>query len=588
MANTTQILKILARDFPNAKSELNFENPYQLIVAVILSAQCTDKRVNTVTPSLFAVAPTPYQLAQMPVEQIEDIIRSCGFYHSKANYLKQMAHDLVARFDGQVPQNLADLQTLKGVGRKTANVVYAVGFGGQAIAVDTHVFRVSNRLGIANAKNVLDTEKQLMQAIPQSEWADSHHYILLHGRYVCKAQNPNCNGCSVKYYCKYYAEKQRQNAVVTASKCLGCKNASCQAKCPIANQIPQILSLIKSQKWQQASKLINHPFGEVCGYVCPHDEQCRGNCVLQNKGDGVDFPLVERTLFAEHPFEWKVRTNKLNGVSVAVIGGGVGGITFASQTYQNGASVIIFEKDELLSTLKLIPDYRLPRIALERITNAIPKDVTIKKMQVDACSLQQLREQFDIVYVSTGATINYTLGVDGEQFATTSNDCLTGKVSGKVVVVGGGNTAIDCATYVKKLGCDVIVAYRRAEQDMPAFKTEIAHAKQVGVQFVFNVAPIKLQQNATNLTLTVAKTVSQGRGSLQITNQTENITCDHVVCAVGSACDKNLFGGTKPQPDENYQIAPNMYVGGDVIGGGLVVKAVQHALDCANNLLKTR
>lgn len=588
MANTKQILTILAKDFPNAKSELNFENPYQLIVAVILSAQCTDKRVNTITPALFAVAPTPQDLAQMPVEQIEDIIRPCGFYHSKANYLKQMAHDLVTRFDGQVPQNLADLQTLKGVGRKTANVVYAVAFGGQAIAVDTHVFRVSNRLGIANATNVLDTEKQLMQAIPKDEWANSHHYILLHGRYVCKAQNPNCNGCSVKEYCKYYAEKQRQNALVTASKCLGCKNASCQAKCPLSNQIPQILALAKSQKWQQAREMINHPFGEICGYVCPHDEQCRGNCVLQSKGNGVDFPLVERTLFAQNPFVWKTCTNKLSGAKVAVIGGGVGGITFASQTYQNGASVTIFEKDELLSTLKLIPDYRLPRVALERIINSIPTDVAIKKMQVDAQILQQLREQYDIVYVATGATINYTLGVDGEQFATTSNDCLKGAVSGTVVVVGGGNTAIDCATYAKKCGCNVIVAYRRAEQDMPAFKAEIAHAKQAGVQFMFNVAPTKLQQNATNLTLTVAKTVSQGRGSLQITDRTESIACDHAVCAVGSTCDKNLFDGTKPQPNGNYQIAQNVYVGGDVIGGGLVVKAVQHALDCAHHLLKTR
>lgn len=212
MTNTQKILDTLAKDFPNAKSELNFNSPFQLLVAVILSAQCTDKRVNLVTPRLFEVAPDAKTLAQLPQEQIEEIIHSCGFYHSKATYLKLMSQDIVNRFGGEVPNNIDDLRTLAGVGRKTANVVYAVGFGGQAIAVDTHVFRVSNRLGIANAKNVLDTEKQLMQAIPREQWADSHHYLLLHGRYVCKAQNPQCQRCSVKDFCKHYKENVGKNA----------------------------------------------------------------------------------------------------------------------------------------------------------------------------------------------------------------------------------------------------------------------------------------------------------------------------------------------------------------------------------------
>ena len=212
MTNTQKILDTLAKDFPNAKSELNFHSPFQLLVAVILSAQCTDKRVSLVTSRLLEVAPDAKTLAQLPQEKIEEIIHSCGFYHSKATYLKQMSQDIVNRFGGEVPNNIDDLRTLAGVGRKTANVVYAVGFGGQAIAVDTHVFRVSNRLGIANAKNVLDTEKQLMQAIPRAQWADSHHYLLLHGRYVCKAQNPQCQRCSVKDFCKHYKENVGKNA----------------------------------------------------------------------------------------------------------------------------------------------------------------------------------------------------------------------------------------------------------------------------------------------------------------------------------------------------------------------------------------
>ena len=206
MSDTKAILEILAQDFPNPKSELVFNSPFELLTAVILSAQCTDKRVNQVTPALFAVAPTPQDMSALPLETIESLIRPCGFYHSKATYLKDMATDIVTRFGGVVPHTIDELRTLKGVGRKTANVVYAVAFGGQAIAVDTHVFRVSNRLGIANATNVLDTEKQLMQAIPSDQWADSHHYILLHGRYVCKAQRPNCSECHVSHLCKYYKE----------------------------------------------------------------------------------------------------------------------------------------------------------------------------------------------------------------------------------------------------------------------------------------------------------------------------------------------------------------------------------------------
>ena len=206
MSDTKRILEILAQDFPNPKSELNFNSPFQLLVAVILSAQCTDKRVNMVTPELFELAPDASALASLPIEEIQRVIHPCGFYNSKSKYLKEMSQDLVDRFGGVVPSNLDDLQTLKGVGRKTANVVYAVAFGGQAIAVDTHVFRVSNRLGIVSANNVLDTEKQLMQAIPPEQWADSHHYILLHGRYVCKAQRPNCSACSVASLCKYYKE----------------------------------------------------------------------------------------------------------------------------------------------------------------------------------------------------------------------------------------------------------------------------------------------------------------------------------------------------------------------------------------------
>ncbi len=199
-----KIINILSQNFPNPKSELNFSSPFELLVAVILSAQCTDKRVNVVTAQLFAVANTPEDMVSLPLERVEQLIHSCGFYHNKAKFLLSMSYDIINRFGGVVPDNIEDLRSLAGVGRKTANVVYAVAFGGQAIAVDTHVFRVSNRLGLVSAKNVLDTEKQLMALLPPDSWADSHHYILLHGRYVCKSQKPMCHACDISQYCRHY------------------------------------------------------------------------------------------------------------------------------------------------------------------------------------------------------------------------------------------------------------------------------------------------------------------------------------------------------------------------------------------------
>ena len=205
-----ELVNALNNMFPEAKCELNFNNNFELICAVILSAQCTDKRVNLTTPALFKKYPTPQKLAVANVKDVEEIIKPCGFYHNKAKSLVNMAKGLINNFNGEVPCSLKDLITLSGVGRKTANVVYAVGFGGQAIAVDTHVFRTSNRLGLANSKNVLTTEKQLMRIVPKNEWSKTHHSLIFLGRYVCKAQKPNCQECSIKEWCKYYNAKQNK------------------------------------------------------------------------------------------------------------------------------------------------------------------------------------------------------------------------------------------------------------------------------------------------------------------------------------------------------------------------------------------
>ena len=184
------------------KPALNFSTPYELLIAVILSAQCTDERVNKITSKLFLEYNTPEKMLTLSQEQLEKHIFSCGLYKSKARHILQATKDIKEKFSGQVPDNLEDLRTLAGVGRKTANVVYSVAFKGDAIAVDTHVFRVSNRIGIVNEKNVLNTEKALMKAIDKKDWSKSHHYLIYLGRSFCKAQNPDCEKCPIKQYCK--------------------------------------------------------------------------------------------------------------------------------------------------------------------------------------------------------------------------------------------------------------------------------------------------------------------------------------------------------------------------------------------------
>jgi len=194
---------------PVAESELHYENPYQLLVAVILSAQCTDKRVNMTTPALFQRFPTAQDMANASVEEIYSYIKSISYPNNKAKNLLGMAQTLVSDFNGIVPDNLEDLQKLPGVGRKTANVMMAVAFDQPAMPVDTHVFRVSNRIGLTkNSKNVLQTEKTLVAHLPKEVIAKAHHWLILHGRYVCLARKPKCDKCGIPEICDFYQKKQ--------------------------------------------------------------------------------------------------------------------------------------------------------------------------------------------------------------------------------------------------------------------------------------------------------------------------------------------------------------------------------------------
>ncbi|MDR1599444.1 MAG: endonuclease III [Oscillospiraceae bacterium] len=196
------ILAELARLYPNPRPELAFGSPYELLTATMLAAQCTDKQVNRVTPALFAAFPTPFVMAAQDPAVVEPYIHACGFYRAKARNIVLTCRALVERHGGSVPSDMDALTALPGVGRKTANVVLANAFGLDAIAVDTHVLRVSNLLGLAHAKTPDQTERQLMAAIPQPLWSDAHHWLIFHGRRVCRALRPCCDRCTLSAWCE--------------------------------------------------------------------------------------------------------------------------------------------------------------------------------------------------------------------------------------------------------------------------------------------------------------------------------------------------------------------------------------------------
>lgn len=202
------ILAWFETNMPVAESELHFANPFQCLVAVMLSAQCTDKRVNMVTPALFAAYPTPESLAAATSDEVFEYVKSVSYPRSKAEHLVQMAQRLTEVYHGEVPDTIEELQTLQGVGRKTANVVCAVIWNQPTMAVDTHIFRVSERLGLTtNSKNPLQTERQLVRYIPAEVIPKAHHWLLLHGRYICQARKPKCEQCGLKEFCRFFEKK---------------------------------------------------------------------------------------------------------------------------------------------------------------------------------------------------------------------------------------------------------------------------------------------------------------------------------------------------------------------------------------------
>jgi endonuclease III len=207
-----KILDILEETYPDAHCELIHENPFELLIATVLSAQTTDKKVNQVTEKLFKKYNTPEAFAKLEQEELEKEIREIGLYKNKAKNIIALSKILIERYNSRVPDTMDELIKLPGVGRKTSNVVLSNAFGVPAIAVDTHVFRVSNKIGLAKAKDVTDTEEQLMKNIPRERWSKAHHLLIFHGRRTCSARKPNCSECTLNAYCKEYEKNNKKES----------------------------------------------------------------------------------------------------------------------------------------------------------------------------------------------------------------------------------------------------------------------------------------------------------------------------------------------------------------------------------------
>lgn len=217
---TKDVLRVLEDLYPDAECALLHKNPFELLIATILSAQCTDKRVNELTPRLFTRFPDAHLLSQADVTEVEDLIRECGLFKMKAKNVVGASRVIIEEYGGAVPDTMEELIHLPGVGRKTANVVLSNAFGVPAIAVDTHVHRVSNRLGLADSDDVLETERQLMRRIPRERWSQAHHWLIYHGRQVCYARSPRCEACALAEYCRFFKEKAKvaRKAVAKANR----------------------------------------------------------------------------------------------------------------------------------------------------------------------------------------------------------------------------------------------------------------------------------------------------------------------------------------------------------------------------------
>lgn len=369
-------------------------------------------------------------------------------------------------------------------------------------------------------------------------------------------------------------------------RCLQCKNPGCSAACPLGNDIPTIVRLVREGKFAMAVQVVGHPFGGVCGYVCPHENQCQGGCVLAKRGQAVPTGEAEAIAFTNSPYVVARRDDKLAGRRIAVVGGGVSGITFAVKCYESGADVTVYESNMLLSTLYGIPEFRLPHRLLDDIVRSVEQsDIRVEHKYVCQADIAAMQNDNDIVYLAVGRTVCRALGVTGEEYATTADKFLhEAMLPRNVIVVGGGNTAMDCARLNARLGGKTMIAYRRAMADMPCYAKEVQAAADDGVMFETNLAPVMVDKQADGrLSVTFARTNSEGRGRLSVTDELHTFSCDCLVVAAGNMLDGNVYAQYKTVPVDNCgNVDGNLYAGGDCAGGNLVVEAVKAAI-CAFN-----
>lgn len=365
-------------------------------------------------------------------------------------------------------------------------------------------------------------------------------------------------------------------------RCLQCKNPGCSAACPLGNDIPTIVRLVREGKFAMAVQVVGHSFGGVCGYVCPHENQCQGGCVLAKRGQAVPTGEAEATAFTNSPYVVARRDDKLAGRRVAVVGGGVSGITFAVKCYESGADVTVYESNMLLSTLYGIPEFRLPHRLLDDIVRSVEQsDIRVEHKYVCQADIAAMQNNNDIVYLAVGRTVCRALGVTGEEYATTADKFLhEAMLPRDVIVVGGGNTAMDCARLNARLGGKTMIAYRRAMADMPCYAKEVQAAADDGVMFETNLAPVMVDKQADGrLSVTFARTNSEGRGRLSVTDELHTFSCDCLVVAAGNMLDGNVYAQDKTVPVDNCgNVDGNLYAGGDCAGGSLVVEAVKAAI----------
>lgn len=373
-------------------------------------------------------------------------------------------------------------------------------------------------------------------------------------------------------------------------RCLQCKNPGCSAACPLGNDIPTIVRLVREGKFAMAVQVVGHPFGGVCGYVCPHENQCQGGCVLAKRGQAVPTGEAEATAFTSSPYVVARRDDKLAGRRVAVVGGGVSGITFAVKCYESGADVTVYESNMLLSTLYGIPEFRLPHRLLDDIVRSVEQsDIRVEHKYVCQADIAAMQNDNDIVYLAVGRTVCRALGVTGEEYATTADKFLhEAMLPRDVIVVGGGNTAMDCARLNARLGGKTMIAYRRAMADMPCYAKEVQAAADDGVMFETNLAPVMVDKQADGrLSVTFARTNSEGRGRLSVTDELHTFSCDCLVVAAGNMLDGNVYAQDKTVPvDKCGNVDGNLYAGGDCAGGSLVVEAVKAAICACNGVFE--